>query len=402
MAFADATKHPTRRARKALLRATLLCTPLLDELTIGFLVVALPLLRDSLHLSYEQIGFIFTAGALSSMVLEPGINLLSDRRAKRLPVLAGMLLTAAAFVLAGITQSYIALLLAMAVLFPANGAGVGLSQAALIEADPAHAPRTMARWTLLAGVGDLLAPVIVGLVAVRAQSWSVLCGLAAALWLALLFVALPQRFPTASDNAPGEDDAEPRVGLLAAMREALRDRVLLRWVGIVLLCTMLDEVFLSFSGLYLSDALHVDSRAVSVALGTMMAGAIIALLILERLLHRVRGERLLPWLALVALAGILLLLATHVYWLAVVALVLVGCGAAGWYPIAKAAAFGTRPARTGTVLAVVALGAPFETALPTLVGLIAGHFGIAAGIAFLGMAPLAVLALLPRGQHQAK
>ncbi|MCM8748966.1 hypothetical protein NET02_07415 [Thermomicrobiaceae bacterium CFH 74404] len=62
---------------------------MLDELATGFPVLALPLIRDELGLSYVQAGLLFTVGELSSLVLEPLISVLSDRRSKRLPVLAG-------------------------------------------------------------------------------------------------------------------------------------------------------------------------------------------------------------------------------------------------------------------------------------------------------------------------
>ncbi|BAS27171.1 MFS transporter [Limnochorda pilosa] len=38
----------------------------LDELISGFPVVALPLIRDDLSLSYTQVGLLFTAGQVSS------------------------------------------------------------------------------------------------------------------------------------------------------------------------------------------------------------------------------------------------------------------------------------------------------------------------------------------------
>src|SRR5215472_11220336 len=60
------------------LRAMLLAMALFDELTCGFLVIALPLLRDRLHLSYAEAGLLFTVGALASLLVEPVINVVSD------------------------------------------------------------------------------------------------------------------------------------------------------------------------------------------------------------------------------------------------------------------------------------------------------------------------------------
>ncbi|HEX8729024.1 MAG TPA: hypothetical protein VF739_10395, partial [Ktedonobacterales bacterium] len=147
------------------LRATLLSTALLDELTFGFLVVGLPLARDRFGMSYEQVGLLFTVGALAALVIEPGVNIASDHISKRVPILSGMFVLVGAFALAGLTTNYALLLLAVALADPAIGAAVGLAQAALVEQQPALATRTLTRWTLLSSVGDLLSPLVVAVTA---------------------------------------------------------------------------------------------------------------------------------------------------------------------------------------------------------------------------------------------
>ena len=122
-----------------------------------------------------------------------------------------------------------------------------------------------------------------------------------------------------------------------------------------------------------------------------MTGSLVGLLLLDRLHDRIDGERLLPGMAVVSLAGVLLLLGTRSIGLAGTALLVIGLGTAGWYPIAKAAAYQTLPGRSGTVRAICGLTAPLEAALPALVGFVAGRFGILAGVGLLGMAPVGVL-----------
>jgi predicted MFS family arabinose efflux permease len=75
----------------SLLPSVLLSMGLLDEVVTGFPVVGLPLLRDQFGLSYEQVGVLFGMSALCGMILDPIINLLSDRSSKRWWVLAGLL-----------------------------------------------------------------------------------------------------------------------------------------------------------------------------------------------------------------------------------------------------------------------------------------------------------------------
>lgn len=377
-------------------RATLLATALLDEATIGFLVVALPLVRDAFHLSYEQVGLLFTVGSISSLIFEPVIALLSDRGSKRWPILLGMLACVAGFALAGLAAGYLLLLLAFVLLYPALGAAVTLSQAALVDVRPEAASQTLARWTLLSGVGDVLAPLLVSAALATGRDWRSLCLLAAAIWLAAAVVTGPQRFPATAAAPTDSEGDEPPAGTLAALRDALRDRLLLRWVVIVILATALDEIYLGFAALYLRDQLHLSISGVSLALFAFLAGGVISLVVLDRVVQRVRSERLLPGLMLIVLVGVGgLLLAPNGAW-AAVALFVTGMAASAWYPIAKAAAYSTRPGRSGSVLAVVNLGQPFEIALPAVVGFLAGRFGLPAAIACLGLAPVAVLILAPR------
>jgi len=99
-------------------------------------------------------------------------------------------------------------------------------------------------------------------------------------------------------------------------------------------------------------------------------------------------------MAIVVLAGMLLLLSTRSTWQAGLALGVIGLGAAGWYPIAQAQAYAQLPGRSGLVRAIMGLGEPFEIVLPAVVGFLAGQFGLLAGLALLGSAPLLILLAL--------
>lgn len=403
--------HTAFRRHAWLLRATLLGTALLDELTSGFPVVALPLLRDRLHLTYAQAGLLFTAGALSSLLLEPVINLLADRGPKRPLIAGGMLALVCAFVVLGVASTYAVVLLGFIVFYPATGAAVGISQAALVDAQPASAARTMARWTFLSGVGDLLSPLAVALLLAAGEGWPAICVLGTVVWLAALagMLFLPfthERMPFGTiraegSNAPDAPLAQAHAtaaapGVIVGLRAALRDLALLRWAGVVLLCGMVDEIFLGFAALFLRDHLHASAAAVTLMILAGSLSALVGVAGLDRLLVYVSGSRLLPWLALVALVAMVAFVFAPGLWLAAPALCLLDLAAAGWYPIAQAAAYGCMPGRSGTVRTVIALGAPFEVVLPGIVGMLAARFGITAGVAFLGLAPLGVLLLAPR------
>ncbi len=383
-----------RLSRPLLFVSTLLGIELLDELFAGMPVAALPLIRDGLHLSYAEVGLLFTVGPLAGLLLEPIILLFSDRGSKRWPIVAGLLGLAASDALAGSALNFAWLLLAFVPGKPSGGAAVGLSQATLIDQASHNAESTMARWTILGSVGDVLSPLAVAGLLALGLGWRALFWVSSSVWLAVALLLWPQRFPRPTPEAAAEAE-QPAVGVLAGFREALRDGLLLRWAAVVTLCSMVDEVFLGFSALYLRDVRHASATTTSLALAAGMVGSMLGLLALHRLLKRVHGPRLLPWLALLTLTGVVALLLAPTVWLAAGALFLIDLSAAGWYPISKAAAYARLPGRTGTVQAVVNLGDPFEVALPLVVGLIAGQFGVMAGLAFLGLAPLGVLLLAP-------
>lgn len=261
----------------------------------------------------------------------------------------------------------------------------------------------MTRWTLLSAVGDLLAPLAVGVGVVAGVGWVGLCFVAGGLWLASALVLAPARFPMPytqqGELAAAEASSEERAGLrqrLRDLRRALHDCELLRWAAISTLATTLDEVFLAFAALYLHDHLHASQEAISATIAVAVAAGLAALILLDRLGRRVEGRRLLPWMAALALVGVALLLVAPTVPLAALALAVVAFAAAGWYPLAQAAAYATRPGRAALVRTVSLFGDPIEIVLPAITGLIAARLGLAAALGFLALGPLAMLLLLPR------
>lgn len=386
-------KIRTQTASPLLLRWSLLSMALLDELVSGFLALGLPLVSTQLGLDYAQIGLLFTVGLFSSMLLEPIINLLSDRTSKRVLILIGLLITAIGYVFIGTTNSLPILLLIFILIFPAEGAAVGLSQAALIDMAPGQSMRTMTRWTLFSSIGDLLAPLLVPAILLLSFGWSVLGWLAAALWLSVALFIWPHRF---SSSTTTEEEDEETPSLLTNLKTALTDPAMLRWCLLTVIPTMVDEVFLTYVIFFLRDALHAPAGLIGILITINMAAGMVGLLLLERLpiLQRIAPERLLAGLALVTLLGFVLLLVFQHIVVAAISLVIISISAVCWYPIAKGQAYARYPGRSGMVRAIIDLTAPFDVALPLLVGYVSERFGIITGITLLGTAPLLILLLL--------
>jgi FSR family fosmidomycin resistance protein-like MFS transporter len=71
---------------------------------------------------------------------------------------------------------------------------------------------------------------------------------------------------------------------------------------------------------------------------------------------------------------------------------------AGWYAIPQARLYAALPQASGTAIAVGSVSGLPVAALPLALGALAGAVGIGATLWVLAVAPLLVLALVPRGR----
>ena len=144
------------------------------------------------------------------------------------------------------------------------------------------------------------------------------------------------------------------------------------------------------------DVLHASEVVIGLVIVVQMIGGFPGLIVVDRLVGRIAPHRLLIWLALLTLLGVIGFLTFHSIWLAACALFVISLGASGLYPVAQAEAYARQPGRAGMVRTVIGLGMPFEVVLPGIVGLVASRFGLLAGVGLLGLAPLLVLIVVPR------
>lgn len=385
-------------ATPSLLRATLFCLPLVDELVSGVPVLTLPLAREELHFSYAQVGLIFTIADLTGLFVNPALDAVSDHWSKPRLVMGGLLGLALGFALASSSPTFGWLLLAFMIIGATNGAAVGLGGAILIDQDPSASMATTTRWVFLATIGDLLGPLLVAGTVALQGSWRLLMGGGALVWLIVALFLSVQRFTALRTKAPtvDEEDAPMWPTIRTNLRDALHTPRLLRWLLLATLPSLLDEMFLGFAGLFLTDKIGVAPQMISLALVAPTIGGLLSLAWLERGGRRHDPSRLLGVAALFALIGLFGLVTTTVAWVALLALFLVGMGVLPWYTIAQAQALAALPGRSGTVGALQALFAPVEITAPLLIGLVAEQWGIGVGMTLFLVAPVLVLLLRPR------
>jgi predicted MFS family arabinose efflux permease len=371
---------------------------LLDELASGAPVMGAPDIQRAFELTHASTTLvIFVVPAIVGFVVEPFVFLASDRYPRRWFVAGGLGVMAAASFAAALAPNAATVAEAIACWHVAAGASISLSQVTLVDRAPAHRARTMTRWTLFAAVGDLLAPVALGGLAALGLSWRanfVLVGGTLAIWCVAITAC---RFPEIHATS---DDEPAKPPLLRAMREALRDRVLVLWLLGIALCDLLDEILVVFASLHVRIELGAGPGWQSAIVAGLVIGGIAGLTVLDRLLARYAENTLL------VACGVSCAV-TYVAWLAApsllataILIVPVGATSATLYPLAAARAYARCPGQSGVVLAGNHLFTPLGLALPWLLGLVADRAGTLVALALLIIQPvgLALLAHVSRGE----
>lgn len=368
---------------------------MIDELSSGIPYGSAAQIERAFGLSYTAVAIVmFVVPGAIAMVVEPFVFLLADRYPRAVFLRAGVTLMAISLGAVALAPNAIVLAISISVFWIAIGSSVSLAQATLVDRNPDARARTMARWTLLSTAGDFLVPLVIGGVSFAGHGWRiahVVVGCAIALFAVMLWRL---EIPT---NLGGNADEGESPGLLATLREALRDRVLMAWLFGVALCDLLDEILVVFATIHIRDQLGGGIEWQSAMIFAMTIGGGIGLVVLERLLAK-RSERamLLACASACAIAFVAWILAPAL-WLSVALMGLVGMFAAPLYPLAAAQAYARRPDASGSVLAAQSLFTPLGLALPFVVGFIADRAGTYVALLVLIAQPLGLVALVMLG-----
>src|SRR5512144_3154258 len=94
----------------------------IDELVFGVGEVALPLIRDDLHLTYTQIDLLLSLPGIIAAFIEPFIGILGDVWKSRVLIIVGGILFTASLALTGISTRFSLLLISFILFFPSSGA----------------------------------------------------------------------------------------------------------------------------------------------------------------------------------------------------------------------------------------------------------------------------------------
>lgn len=376
---------------------TLLAIEFLDELIYGTREAAWPLIRDDLGLTYVQVGILLSLPDVIGNAIEPVLGILADVWKRRVLVLGGGIVFLLALLLTALSGNFALLLLAFILFSPASGAFVSLSQATLMDTDPARHGQNMARWTLAGSLGVTVGPLALGVAMMTRLGWrGIFLSFAG---LALLLLVLARRFPF--PTPAGEDTQGDRSGLRGGFAEALRALrrgAVIRWLVLLECSDLLLDIFLGFLALYMVDVAKMGEVQAGLALVVWNGFGLLGDFLLIPLLERVRGLTYLRISA--ALEGLLLIafLLVPGFAIKLVLLGLLGLFNAGWYAILKGQLYSAMPGQSGTALAVNNVSGLVGSLLPLGLGWVAERFGLGVSMWLLLAGPIALLVGIPRSR----
>jgi FSR family fosmidomycin resistance protein-like MFS transporter len=335
---------------------------------------------------------LLVGGALE---LPLGIVASGAARRRRAVLAGGIIFILSLLAVAG-ARSFLVLLAAFTVFFPASGAFVSLTQAELMDAWPDRQAQVMARWDLAGSTGAVAGPLLLTAVLAAGGGWrAAYLALAAAAAVAWLGTCLRDPVPAATEVAAASDTSDASGGFWARGREvlaALRDRSTVRWVLLIEVADLLVDVLTGFLALYLVDVVHlappVAALAIAVRLGAALAGDAALVLVLERVAD-VTVLRASAVAAALLYPGFLLAPGPVAK---LIILAVLSAATAPWYPVLQARLYGSLPGRSSVAVTLSSAAALAGGLGPLAVGLLAQAFGLSWALAVLVVVPVAVLA----------
>jgi FSR family fosmidomycin resistance protein-like MFS transporter len=371
-----------------------------DELVFGVGEVALPFIRDDLHLSYTQIGLLLSLPGIIAASIEPFIGILGDVWKRRVLIITGGILFSAALALTAVSSTFPFLLLSFILFSPASGAFVSLSQANLMDSDPTRHEQNMARWTFSGSLGVLAGPLLLGLIVYFGLGWR---GAYAALasFSTLCLLAALRYLPTNTVSSPPFPSLRVVLDGFRAALTALKRADVWRWLLLLEFADLMMDVLFSYLALYFVDVVRATQvqagAAVTIWLSMGLITDFLFIPIIDRQKNSIQFLRMTALLELFAFA-IFLLIPGFLFKLIFV--IAVNLFNTGWYPILQGRLYSSLPGQSASIMAIGSVTAPLAKFFPFFIGFLADQFGLQTAMWILLLGPIALLIGLPRRNNQ--
>jgi len=368
----------------------------IDELVFGVGEIALPFIRDDLHLTYTQIGLLLSVPGIVGAFIEPFIGILGDVWRRRLLILTGGFFFTAALTLTSISATFYFLLFSFILFFPASGAFVSLSQANLMDSAPSRHEQNMARWTFAGSLGVLCGPLLLGLFVYFGLGWR---GTYAALvfFSTLCLLAAFRYLPLDSSSAPPALSLRGILDGFRAAFAALKRADVWRWLLLLEFADLMGDVLFSYLALYFVDIGGASEADAGIAVTVWLAIGLVSDLLFIPFIDRQRDSlQFVRRTALFELFAFAVFLLTPGFIPKLMIVIIVNLFNTGWYPILQGRLYSSLPGQSASVMAIGSVTAPVAKFFPFLIGFLADQFGLQTAMWILIMGPIALLIGLAR------
>jgi MFS transporter, FSR family, fosmidomycin resistance protein len=367
-----------------------------DELVFGVGEVALPFIRDDLHLTYTQIGLLLSLPGIVAAFIEPFIGILGDVWRRRILIITGGVLFTASLALTGLSASFYLILFSFILFAPSSGAFVSLSQANLMDSDPTRHEQNMARWTFAGSLGVLAGPLLLGLFVYFGLGWR---GTYAALasFSTLCLLAALKYLPPDSVSTPSFPSLRAVFEGFRSAFSALKRLEVWRWLLLLEFADLMMDVLFSYLALYFVDVVRATPVQAGIAVTVWLALGLITdfffIPIIDRQKDSMQFLRATALMELIAFAVFLLIPG---FILKLIFVIAVNMFNTDWYPILQGRLYSSLPGQSASVMAIGSVTAPFAKFFPFLIGFLADQFGLQTAMWILLLGPIALIIGLPR------
>jgi FSR family fosmidomycin resistance protein-like MFS transporter len=368
----------------------------LDELVFGVGEVALPLMRNDLDLTYTQIGLLLSLPGIIGAFIEPFIGILGDVWRRRLLIITGGCLFTVSLFMTSASTSFFLLLASFILFFPSSGAFVSLSQASLMDSDPARHEQNMARWTFAGSLGVLSGPLLLGLFLHFGLGWrGTYTALASFSGLCLL--AALRYLPPDKVSAPTLPSMGGVFDGFKAAVLALKRGEVWRWLLLLEFSDLMGDVLFSYLALYFVDVGQVTEAQAGIAVIFWLAMGLVTDFLFIPFIDRQRDSlRYVRTTALSEIFAFSLFLLVPGFLPKLTAVILVNMLNTGWYSILQGRLYSSLPGQSASIMAISSVTAPLAKFFPFLIGFAADQFGLQTAMWILVLGPIALLIGLPR------
>lgn len=371
----------------------------LDELVFGVGEAAWPLIRNDLGLNYIQIGLALSLPGFLANFIEPFLFTVSDVWKRRAVILLGGTFFTVSLLLTGLSKSFSLLLFSYILFHPSSGAFVGISQASLMDLDPARREHNMARWTFAGSLGVVVGPILLAGAAWIGFGWrGMFLGLAllSTLILLIAWTRIPNDKPYLV-SLPPLNDIWRQFG---ATFSALKSWSVVRWLVLLEFSDLMLDIFYGFLPLYFVDVVSLTPAQAALSVAVWSGVGLLGDFLLIPLVERVKGLDYLRISVILELVLFPLFLLASRPWFKLILVGLMGFFNAGWYAILKANLYESMHGKSGMALTLDNVSGLIGKLIPFGIGVAAQTFGLGTAMWLLLAGPIAVLIGLPRKTTQ--